>query len=364
MLKLHINGNEITNIKVFTQEQRQAANNRIIRWNLTLENAKATADGRQALIESLSALAGSDVDASIEVNGESLADLSITGSRIGPRIAAVSRADDGDVHSSNAVKLSIEAHLQNAANDVQSSELRTRAVVSQGIAKLITDLRVTLKRGEDPDNHLASLTPAVLSGFVRRELIVKTDAPESSLEIQTTDERIFQHLPTNVDDGHYTISTASSEKGSVRRIKGFFMGIGAKANMLQLRPVNCIKDIITEDEFTRRVDFEYECETGSGHEMSESLTFTTTRRVIDHPVLGNFPAVRQVIGQPYMEVTQEGLASDVSKYPSPAAPIFPTDLIERKVHYAPARQGQSRVTSWVYRFRGRALLPEIRPEAL
>ncbi|MCF6228233.1 MAG: hypothetical protein L3J82_06155 [Planctomycetes bacterium] len=364
MLKLLINNNAIANVKSFTQEQRQAGNDSLLRWNLTLEDAKATASGRQLLIESLSTLAGLDVDAIIEINGETLAEMSIVDSRIGPRISAVSRTDDGDVHSGNAVKLAIEARLQDTTSDIQWSELRTRTVVSQGISKLITDLRVTLKRGENPENHLLALTPTILSGFVRRELIVKTDAPESSIEIQTTDEQVFQQLPANVDDGHYTVTIASSDSGLVRRIKGFFMGVGARAQALNMRPLNCISERLTEDSFTRRIDFEYECDAESGQNISESLTFTTTHRIIDHPVLGNFPAVRQVIGQPYMEVTQEGIASGVGKHPSPPAPRFPADLIERKVHYSPAREGQSRVTTWVYRFRGRALLAESRPEVL
>lgn len=362
MSKLEINGTAIATLSSFKQEQRQSDRDTVIRWSILLKNTGITADTRQQLVDTLAALAGQDVNAKLILGHTTVAEISIDGSRFGPRIVAVSKLDEAEVHSEGCVKLTIEARVQDSTSILQWSTIQTSTKISQGILTIHRRVEAQLKRGEDLDSHVETYTPSALTGYVRREIRTTTSSEDSSIHIETMDEQSFQNLPANIEDGHYTISISQTEQGSFKRIKGFFMGKDAMAQALKLRPVSCIEEDLTEDEFTRRIDFTFTCRSEFEHEMSDSLTFTTIRRVIDLPVLGRYPSVRQEIGQPYMEITQEGMASEISDYPSPAAPKFPTDLIERKVHYAPARSGQSRVTSWFYRFRSRGVLAESRPE--
>jgi hypothetical protein len=118
------------------------------------------------------------------------------------------------------------------------------------------------------------------------------------------------------------------------------------------------------------VDFEFAelTEQASALALAESLTFTTTRRVIDHPLLDTaLPAYRQQVGALQTEVIQEGSAIGNGRHASPPVPRFATDLIERHVHYSMPHPGQSAerrwVTTWRYVSKGRSVIAAINPEA-
>jgi hypothetical protein len=195
---------------------------------------------------------------------------------------------------------------------------------------------------------------------------VTRDVHVPSIEYEVADEQVFRALPGGVDDGHYVISESLNQDGRpMRTISGFFVGVSARSRALELRADDdhLVNARLSENPFTRRVDFEFvelldETEAVTG---TETLTFTTTRRVVDHPLLDvSRPAYRQQVGTPQTEVVQEGSAVGAGRHPSPPAPRFARDLLERRVVYSLPHPGlpanQCWVTTWRYVSRGRAAI--------
>ncbi len=167
-------------------------------------------------------------------------------------------------------------------------------------------------------------------------------------------------LSSGVRDGHVSVTVESGADGErTRTVKGFFVGHGAKASAQAYRPANVVRESVTES--GDRVDFVFTealsiDEDPTLHSLVEGLTFVTTRRVVDHPVLAEgAPACRQIIGRPFTEITQHGEAIGIDTHATPPAPRWPSDLIERRVEYSlPLTHLPSDrrwVTRWRYQFR-------------
>ncbi|MCA8936357.1 MAG: hypothetical protein KDB68_09120 [Planctomycetes bacterium] len=285
--------------------------------------------------------------------------------RVGPTLANVTEHDaaPGEAHGQRRVTLEFSATLQDANAAVQSHVASVRSIQPAAQpAQVVTEGRIVLRGGEDPADH-ETLLPDVAEGFRRIRQTTTRDATVPSLVYETLDEQVFRALPGGVDDGHYVVCDSIGREGRpLRTISGFFVGASAKARALELRAGDdrLIAQRVDENPFTRRVDFEFVEWTDGSQSVAalETLSFTTTRRVIDHPLLDDaLPAYRQQIGVPQTEIVQEGSAVGAGRHPSPPAPRFNADLIERRVQYSlphPELPADQRwVTTWRYVSRGR-----------
>jgi hypothetical protein len=279
------------------------------------------------------------------------------------------------VHGPCRVELALEATLQDAASVVQSHRFTVRrAAVAGAPARLVVHGRVLLRAGEDPAAHEATVIAAPAPGFRRLRQVTTRDTAAPALDYEAEDEQVFSLLPAGVDDGHVIRALVITPEGNrVQVTGGFFAGPGALARALELQPSNALHARVTNNEQSRRVDFEF-------HELlsrplhagllarAETLSFVTTRRVIDHALLGpGLAAWRQQVGAAITEITQEGSAVGETAHPSPPAPLYPADVIERRVEYsfpdAAAPADRRFVTRWRIRMRGVSERPATAPEA-
>jgi hypothetical protein len=349
-----------------------AAPDTIETWRVELDVEAPTPAALEQSLEAIRALQGSHAGLQLLHDGAAVRALAVATCRRGPLLDELHEYDPapGEAHNSRRLTLKFSATLQNALA-VQAHNFLVRvAVAAGGPARVVTTGRAVLHSGEDPAAHEATLLPTLSAGYRRVRQATTRDAVGPTLEYETQDEQVFAALPGSVDDGHYVVSEALAADGrALRTVFGFFVGAGAKGRALELRPADerLASSRVSENPFTRRVDFEFvELADQTGTlALTESLSFTTTRRIVDHPMLDTaLPAYRQQVGSPQTEVIQEGSAIGNGRHASPPAPRFAADLIERRVHYSlpyPGLPAERRwVTTWRYVSRGlSAILPEI-----
>jgi hypothetical protein len=349
-----------------------AAPDTIERWRVELELAAATPAALEPVLTTIRTLQGATAPLQLLHDGAAVRVLALADCRKGPLLEAIREHDPapGEAHNSRRLTLDFHAIMQ-GPSAVQAHALVVKVAITAGEpVRLVTTGRAVLRSGEDPATHEAALLPAPAPGHRRVRQAVARDAVAPTLEYETHDEQVFTTLPAGVEDGHYVISEQMTTDGrALRVVSGFFIGAGAKSRALELRPANerITSCRVSENPFTRRVDFEFvELADQTGAlALTESLSFTTTRRVVDHPLLyAALPAYRQQIGSPQTEVIQEGSAIGNGRHAAPPAPRFGADLIERRVHYSlphPGLPAERRwVTTWRYVSRGRsAIFPEI-----
>jgi hypothetical protein len=361
-------------VRVLTVTQETATPERHEGWKVDLDAEAATPAALEASLAVIRALQNTVGALQLTDCGVVVRTLAVADCRVGPLFQSMREHDaaPGDTHNRRRLTLHFHATLQ-TASAVQSHTFTVRVVNAAGEPQsIVTTGRAVLHSGEDPAAYEATILPVPAAGFRRVRQVVTRDAVAPSLDYEVEDEQVFTALPGGVEDGHYVISEQLTSDGrSLRTISGFFVGVGAKSRALELRPLSDAGSRIAENPFTRRVDFEFSelLESANGLALTESLTFTTTRRVIDHPLLDTaLPAYRQQVGAPQTEVIQEGSAIGNERHATPPAPRFAADLIERRVQYSlphPALPAERRwVTTWRYVSKGRAAIATTTPEAV
>ncbi|MBZ0135665.1 MAG: hypothetical protein K8I27_04775 [Planctomycetes bacterium] len=343
-------------------------------WRVVLQVEAATPGALEADVQRLYAARGATGDVSLVSGGDDIRTLAVADCRKGPLLANIAELDSapGEAHNSRRCVLTLRGIRQDTGAIVQSHTLDVRLLTQAGLPSLIVQSgRAILRKGENPGDHESALLPALAPGHRRVRTVTSRDLNEPALRYEIEDEQVFAALPGGVEDGHYVVTDSLDADGRVvRTISGFFAGASAKARALELRPGDdrLLSARVSENPFQRRVDFEFREHSGEGDvsARAESLTFTTTRRVIDHALLdASLPAYRQQVGGPQTEVIQEGSAVGVGRHASPPPVRYAQDLIERRVHYSiphPALPPERRwVTTWRYVCRGRAAIVESTP---
>lgn len=335
-------------------------------WSVSLEVQAATPAALEAVLAPLHGLTGAQRDVGVSAGGADVRTLAVADCRQGPKLESVTERDaaPGDAHNRRQVSLTFRAQLQDAATAVQAHSQSLSVLRRAGEPdRLRFTGRAVLRRGEDPAVHEAALLPALLAGYRRVKTVTTRDVATPALAYEAEDELAFMPLPAGVEDGHYVISESIDAQGRlVRGVAGFFTGPGALAQANALRAG---RGVVRSNPFTRRVDFEFQeiLPDALGHAaFTETLAFTTTRRVIDHPLLAHgAPAYRQQVGAPQTQIVQQGSAIGDGRHPSPPPPRYVADLLERQVKYSvphPQLPTEQRwVTTWYYvsRTRGPAL---------
>ncbi|MCC7509193.1 MAG: hypothetical protein IT464_07440 [Planctomycetes bacterium] len=341
-------------------------------WHATLQVQAATAALLEQALEGLRGAIGATGDLALSAGGTAVRELSTADCRTGPVFAGMNEFDPGpgDAHGARRVRLTFTATRQDPDSAVQQHTLTVSVSSDAGTAQHVRfQGRAVLRRGEDPAAHEDALLPAVQPGYRRVHTSTTRDAAEPSLVYVVQDEQVFAPLPAGVDDGHYAISdTVDADGRLVRTVAGFFVGAGALAQAHALAGGG--ERMIRENPFTRRVDFEFrEVLAGAaGHvALTETLAFTTSRRVVDHPLLAaGAPAWRQEIGAAQTRIVQQGSAIGDGRHASPPAPRYLADLLERHVDYSvphPWLPPQKRwLTSWRYESRTRGAVLHKVPE--
>lgn len=213
--------------------------------------------------------------------------------------------------------------------------------------------------GTSEEAAVAALSPASRPGMRRTESKVALRA-DNNADFLFVDTEILRPLPTGVTDGHYSTSTIRDRDGRQRRIiEGHFAGPLAERRAEDLRPAQAllVAATVSQNPFTGVVNFRYETLLDTSDSplraATERITITEKRRIIEHPLLApGVPAHRQEIGQPAIEVAQEGEATGQLRHPTPAPPLYPADVIEREVTYSPLTNAGPRrappTTRWRY----------------
>lgn len=342
-------------------------------WKATIEIEAATPGTLEARLQLLRDAQGTTGDLKLLHGGTEVRSLAVADARRGPTLTASEAHDTapGQAHNRRRVTLTFRATVQDAA-PVQSHEFTIRETSEPGRpVRLTTSGLAVFRRGEDPSDHEDTLLPATGGGYRRVRRDVTRDANAPSIKYVTVDEQVFSALPGGVEDGHYVVTEARGGDGqAVRVTSGFFVGAGAHARALELRPgdESLLDSRVSQNPFARRVDFEFreQLPDDSHGTLTESLTFTTTRRVVDHPLLDRgLPAWRQQVGAPQTEVVQEGSAIGQGRHAAPPAPRFPTDVVERRVRYSLPHPGlpsdRRWVTTWRYVSRSTGRIVESTP---
>ncbi len=361
-------------VKTLAIKREGLAPDTVEQWKAAVDVEAATPEALEASLQLLRDAQGAEADLKLMHGATEVRGLDVSNARQGPKFVAMETHDAalGEAHNRRRVTLTFRATLQDAA-PVQSHEYTVREIANAGApVRLLTSGKAVLRRGEDPADHDNALVPAAGGGYRRVRRDVTRDANAPSLAYVTEDEQVFTPLPGGVDDGHYVVTETLADGTPVRVISGFFVGASALARAIELRPGEdrLAGSRVSTNPFTRRVDFEFRefIDDGGAVASSESLTFITTRRVIDHPLLdGQRPAYRQHVGAPQTEVVQEGSAVGNGRHASPPPPRFSTDVVERKVQYSVPHPGLSPdrrwLTTWRYVMRGAGSLAPVPPEA-
>jgi hypothetical protein len=337
-------------------------------WQVEIGLEAATPAALEPLAQALKDAEATTGELKLQADGADLRTLALADCRLGPTLFDVKERDDapGEAHNRRRVTLEFRATLQDAASAVQSHRYTVRVATTAGQPpRVVTTGIAILRKGEVPADIEPVVLPVLASGYRRVRQVVTRNALIPSLEYEVEDEQVFAALPGGEDDGHYIVSEFVDGDGrSLRAISGFFAGPAARSRALELRPGGAlVSSRVAENQFARRVDFEFVelVESAGTLALTESLTFTTTRRVIDHPMLDvSLPAYRQQVGAPQTEVVQEGSAVGDGRHVSPPAPRYAVDLIERAVHYSLPHAGlpadRRWVTTWRYVSRSRAAI--------
>lgn len=366
MLTLMFDGQVLGGAEHLQWQRQSAGGGATETWRATLDLHAATPAALEAAVAALRALAGRQADLAATAGGATVRRLEVAECRHGPALEAVHEHDPapGAAHNRRRVVLAFAATLQDADSAVQLHSRALEVVTEAGAPMRVRATgRGVLRRGEDPAAHEDALLPAIPGGYRRVKTAVTRDTQEPALAYETEDERVFMPLPAGVEDGHYVISESAQADGSLlRTTAGFFVGAGAMAQALALGGG---ERTLRSNPFTRRVDFEYRelVDSGQGQlALTETLSFTTTRRVIDHPLLApNTPAWRQQVGTAQTEIVQQGSAVGRGRHVAPPAPRYAADLLERHVNYSVPHPGlpddKRWITAWRYvsRTRGPAL---------
>lgn len=366
MLRLHFDDNDLGALSHFTWQRQSNDAGATETWHATLEVHAATPAAMEPQLAALHALVGMQGEVALHADGNVVRALAVADCRDGPVLEGVNERDaaPGEAHNRRKLLLAVRAELQDTDSAVQSHSQALSVVLHTGQpARLRYTGRAVLRRGEDPADHESTLLPVVVAGYRRVKTVTTRDVAAPALAYEAEDERVFLQLPSGVEDGHYVISESTDAQGrTLRGISGFFVGAGALAQANALRAGH---GVVRSNPFTRRVDFEFQelLPDAQGHvALTESLAFTTTRRVIDHPLLAHCaPAYRQQVGAPQTQIVQHGSAVGDGRHPSPPAPRYLADLLERHVEYTvpnPQVPPEQRwVTTWRYvaRTRGTAL---------
>lgn len=346
------------------------------RWRAQLVLSAPTPALAEAALAALQARVGETGGLKLLAGATILRELATSDCRHGPRLVSVN-ADSPmpeAAHGPRHVELMLEATLQDADNAVQSHKFTVSLLrVAGAPERLVTRGRLILRAGESPASHEATAIAAPATGMRRVRTATTRDTAVPSLEYETEDEQVFAPLPAGVDDGHVIRALVITPEGRrVRVTSGFFAGPGAQARAFELQPAGALHARVAHNEQLRRVDFEF-------HELlsqplhagllarTETLSFVTTRRVIDHALLGpGLPAWRQQVGAAVTEITQEGSAAGETSHPAPPNPLYPADVTERRVSYsfpdAALPADRRFVTHWRILMRARAERPATTPE--
>lgn len=347
-----------------------------VRWRARLVLSAATPALAEAALAALQARVGETGDVKLLAGATIVRELATSDCRQGPRLVSVKAESPMPeaAHGPRHVELTLEATPQDADSAVQSHAFTIQRVAVAGAPlRLVTRGRVNLRAGESPAAHESTAIAAPGAGFRRVRQTTTRDTAGPALDYETDDEQVFAPLPAGVDDGHVIRALVITPEGKrVQVTSGFFAGSGALARAFELQPARALHARVAHNEQLRRVDFEF-------HELlsqplhagllarAETLSFVTTRRVIDHALLGpGLPAWRQQVGAAVTEITQEGRAAGETSHPAPPAPLYPADVIERRVSYsfpdAALPADRRFVTHWRILMRARTERPATTPE--
>lgn len=341
-------------------------------WRVTAAMDAPTPEARESAMATARAFQGATDALKLMRNDVALRTLEVTDCRHGPELSTVRETDKypADAHGQREVTFTFKGTLQDAETAIQSHRfiITTQTKPGRG-RRIVTRGQAVIRNGESPGDHVDDVLPVLGAGYRRVVERVARDANEPSIDYETEDEQVFTPLPGGVDDGHYVVTQSLRDGLAVRATSGFFVGSGAHARALELRPPDdrVLSSRVAVNPFSRRVDFEFQetVDDSDAVTLGESLTFTTTRRVVDHPLLAN-QNYRQEIGAPQTEVVQEGSAVGVNRHASPPPARFAGDVIERQVRYSVPHPGQTPdkrwVTSWRYVARSTGALGETTPE--
>lgn len=366
-LELNFAGQSLGVLEALALHAQAGADGMAEEWRCTLHAGAPTAAALEQQVQQLEALRGTEGDVVLLAGGATVRALATGDCRRGPRLAQVGARDDGpgQAHNRRVLVLVFAATRQAPAQAVQQHTLTQSLLARAGEpSRLVTRGRALLRRGENPAAHEGALLPAPAAGYRRLRSATTRDAALPALEYECEDEQVFAALPAGVDDGHYVTTLQQDEQGRALRVtSGFFVGLGALAQARALQPAGpaLLGATVRENAFARRVDFEFRelLHEGDALAGTEALTFTTTRRLVDHPVLGpGQPAWRQEVGAPSTEIVQEGVAVGRSRHASPPPCRFAADVLERRVQYsvplAHLPADRRFVTTWRYVSRTRA----------
>lgn len=375
-LTLQLGGQTLGRVESLDLSTVHAGHGTAERWQAKLLLSAATPALAEAALAALQARVGETGGLKLLAGATVLRELATAQCRQGPRLVSVEAASPMPeaAHGTRHVELTLEAALQDADSAVQSHQFTVSLLrVAGAPERLITRGRVVLRAAENPASHEATAIAAPATGMRRVRTATTRDTAAPSLEYETEDEQVFAPLPAGVDDGHVIRALVTTPEGRrVQVTSGFFAGAGALARAFELQPAGALHARVAVNEQARRVEFEY-------HELlsqplhagllarTETLSFVTSRRVIDHALLGpGLPAWRQQVGAAVTEITQEGSAVGETRHPAPPAPLYAADVIERRVEYSfpdPALPADRRfVTRWRILMRARAERPATAPE--
>ncbi|MCC6573288.1 MAG: hypothetical protein IT462_05795 [Planctomycetes bacterium] len=355
MLTIQFGDESLGPVQSLEIERKAEPEGGIERWRAAVNVGGATAALAEQAAQQLEAQLAGTAALKLVADGADVRTLALADCRRGPALERVEIAarDPAAAHEQRRVVLTFVATLQNADDAVQLHTSTIENVTKAGEATAnITRGRIVLCSGESPTAH-EGLLPAVAGGYRRVRREVTRDSEEPSLEYVVEDRQVFAALPQGVEDGFYSRAIVSDADGTHETVKGFFVGAAARVRAEELAAQFSASDRrIEENAFTRRVDFEFSAGVGSTADpdvvgLSEQVSFTWKRHVVDHPVLGaGQPHYRQIVGAPWVEVNQSGKAQGRGSHPSAPVPLYADDLIEREV----TRSGADE-TRWRYVFR-------------
>lgn len=351
-------------------------------WALKGTLTAQSPDALTALRDSLeSALNGPVLTLTLSSGDTTLRTLDATGTLLPPHVTELrfDPPDPAKLHPSVTYTAKVEAVRESAwqppVGPIESK--LTFGYSASGLATLTTEVSGRVPPGTSEDDIPALFAIAVPLGMRRTESRITLHA-NGTASHRATDTEVARALPSGVTDGNVTTTILRGADGRLRRIvEGHFTGPSAANRAREQRPASLplLAESVTEDPFTRRVDFRFEVLADDavnisirGH--SESISYTERRRMVELPLLApSLPPHRQEIGAPAMDVLQRGSATGTGHHPAPAAPLFPDDVIEREVSYSPVSGSAQRPsgnapreTTWRYLMRPQhALTPQPRP---
>lgn len=355
MLTLQFGDESLGPVQDIQVERKPDADGMLERWRVTVVVGGATAALAEQAAQQLEGRLSGSAALKLLSDGVEVRALAEAYCRRGPALERVeiTARDPAAAHEQRRVALAFVATLQNSDEAVQSHTftIETLARAGEPTANIMRG-RLVLRSGEDPAEH-ASLLPPAANGFRRVRLEVTRDAVEPSLAYVLEDHQVFAALPHGVEDGFYSRTVDADGEGARETMKGYFVGIAARSRAEELATqFGATASRFEENAFARRVDFEFSRGIGGTAapdvaSLSEQVSFTWKRHVVDHPVLGaGLPHYRQVIGAPWVEVLQAGKARGLGNHPAAPAPLYLDDLVEREV-----TRGGNDETRWRYVFR-------------